>query len=71
MKTEIEEEERADNLVVYSDGEEFEYYFDNFTEDNAPTEEVKFLLKVEAALLEKFSTKKIEVEVMKEPVNLV
>ena len=36
MKTKAEEE-KADSLVAYLDGEAFEYYFDNFTEDNALT----------------------------------
>ena len=32
-------EEKSNNLVAYLDGEVFEYYFDNFTEDNVPNEE--------------------------------
>ena len=70
MKT-ITEEEKADSLVAYLDGEAFEYYFDNFTEDNSPNEEARSFQKAKAALLEKFSTKKTEAEVMKEAVNLV
>ena len=70
MKNEIEEE-KAGSLVAYLDGEEFDYYFDNFTEDNASNEEGRSLQKVKAALLEKFSTKKTEAEVMREAVNLV
>ena len=65
------EEGKADSLVAYFDGEAFEYYFDNFTVDNAPNEEARSFQKVKAALLEKFSTKKTEAEVMKEAVNLV
>ena len=34
MKNKIEEE-RADSLVACLDVKAFEYYFDNFTEDNA------------------------------------
>ena len=30
------EEEKADILGAYLDGEAFEYYFDNLTEDKAP-----------------------------------
>ena len=37
MKNKIEEEE-ADSLIAYLDGEAFEYYFGNFTEHNAPNE---------------------------------
>ena len=70
MKTKTEEE-KADSLVVYLDGEAFEYYFDNFTEDNAPNVEARSFQKVKTALMEKFSTTKREAEVMKEAVNLV
>ena len=70
MKTETGEE-KADNLVAYSDGEAFEYYFDNFTEDNAPNEEAGSSQKVKEALLENFCAKKTEAEVMREAVKLV
>ena len=70
MKNETEEE-KAYSLVAYLDGEPFEYYFDNFTEDNAPNDEARSFQKVKAALLEKFSTKKTEAEVMKGAVKLV
>ena len=33
------DEEKADSLVAYLDGEAFEYYFSNFMEDNAPNQE--------------------------------
>ena len=52
------EKERADSLLAYLDGESFEYYVDNFTEDNALNEESRSFQKVKAPLLEKFSTKK-------------
>ena len=65
------EEQKADSLVAYLDGETFECYFNNFTEDNPPNEEARSFQKVKAALLEKFSTKKTETEVMKEAANLV
>ena len=65
------EEEKADILVAYLDGVAFEHYFDNFTEENAPNEEARSFQKVKEALLEKFSTKKTDAEVMKEAVNLV
>ena len=70
MKTKTDEE-RADSLVAYLDGEAFVYYFDNFTKDNAPNEEAVSFQKVKRALLEKFSTKNTEAEAMKEAVNLV
>ena len=65
------EEEKSDSLVAYLDGEAFEYYFNNFTEDNSLNEEARSFQKVKSALLEKFSTKKTEAEVMEEAVNLV
>ena len=51
--------------------EAFECYFDNFTKDNVPNEEARSFKKVKAALLDKFSTKKTDAEVMKETVNIV
>ena len=44
------EEETADNLVAYLDGEAFEYYFDKFTVHNAPNKEVRSLHKLKAEL---------------------
>ena len=57
--------------MAYLDGDVFQYYFDNFTEDNSPNDQARSFQKVKTALLEKFSTKKTEAEVMKEAVNLV
>ena len=65
------EEERADSLVAYLDGEAFEYYFDNFTGDEYPYLEARLFQRVKVALLEKFCTKKAKLEVMKEAVNLL
>ena len=45
MKTKTEEE-KAYSLVAYLDGEAFEYYIHNFTEDNAPNEEARSFQKV-------------------------
>ena len=65
------EEEKADRLVAYLDGEAIEYYFDNFKEDNALNEEARPYQKVKIALLEKISNEKAEAERMKDAVNLV
>ena len=65
------EEEKADDLVAYLCGETFEYYFDYLMEDNAPNEEARSFQTVKAGLLEKFSIKKTNPEVMKEALNLV
>ncbi len=64
------DEEKADRLLAHLNAEAFEYYFDHFTDENAPTEEAKPFWKVKAALLKKFSAKKTESETMKEAVNL-
>ena len=64
-------EEKNNNLVAYLRGEAFEYYFVNFTEDNALNEEDRSLQKVKTALIEKFFSKKTEAEVMEEAVNRV
>ena len=57
------EEENSNNLVAYLNGEKFEYYFDNFTEDNDPNEEVRSFQKVKEELLKKFLTQNTDVEV--------
>ena len=65
------EEEKSDNLETYLDGEAFSYYFHKFPEDNESTEKPKSLQNMQAALSDKFSTKKTEAEVIKEAENLV
>ena len=64
------DEEKADRLVAHLNTETFEYYFDHFNDDNAPTKEAKSFQLVKKALLEKFSRKKKESETIKEAVNL-
>ncbi len=34
------DEEKADRLVAHLNTEAFEYYFDHFTDENAPTEKL-------------------------------
>jgi len=63
--------ERADKIVEYLAGPAFDYYFDHFTMDNGPTEDASSYKKVKEVMLDKFSTKKTEAEVMKEAVTLV
>ncbi len=57
-------------MVAHLNAEAFEYYFDHFTEENAPTEAAKSFQVVKQTLLAKFSTKKTESETMKEAMNL-
>ncbi len=51
--------------MVYLSGTAFDFYFDSFTIDNSPTQEAKDYGIVEKVMLEKFSTKKTESEIMK------
>ncbi len=59
------ESERTEQIVLYISGTSFYFYFDGFTIDNAPTQEAKDYGIVEKVMLEKFSTKKTESEIMK------
>ena len=65
------EDKKADSLVAYLEGEAFECYFQNFTEDNAPNEDSRSFQIMKAALFGNFSTKNTEAKVMKEAVKLV
>ncbi len=53
-------EEKVDKLFAFLKADAFDYYFEYFTKDNAPTEEAKSFQVVKKAMLEKFSTKKTE-----------
>ncbi len=45
------DEEKADKIVAFLNGEAFEFYFDHFTEDNAPTTEASSFQNVEKAFV--------------------
>ncbi len=62
----LPESQRSEQIVAYLSGIAFDFYFDRFTSDNAPTEEAKYYGIVEKVTLEKFSTQKIESEIMRE-----
>ena len=47
-------------------GTVFDFYFDRFTMDTSSTDEFKDCVKVKGAMLEKFSVRKREYEIMKE-----
>jgi len=67
-QTEIE---RADKICEYPSGDAFDFYFERFTMDNKPTQDATVYSTVKEVMLDKFSTKKTEAEVMKEAINLV
>ncbi len=48
----------------------FDFYFDRFTLDNAPTEDAKDYGLVKKVMLEKFSTQRTKPEIMREALTL-
>ncbi len=48
----------------------FDFYFDRFTLDNAPTDEANDYAIVKKVMLQKFSTQKTESEVIREAFTL-
>ncbi len=56
-------------MVAFFKAEAFEYYFDYFTEDSAPTKEAKPFQVVKKAMLENFSTKTTDAETIREAFN--
>ena len=62
--------EKAENLVMYLAGKAFDYYFENFTSENQPTELARNYPEVKRLMLEKFAPKKASAVLMKEAVNL-
>ena len=52
-------------IVAYLAGRAFDFYFDRFTMDNGPTDEAKDCGKVKRVMLEKYSVRKTESEIMK------
>ncbi len=64
------ESERAEKIVAYLSGAAFDFYFDRFTLNNAPTEEAKEYSVVKKVMLEKFSIQKNESEIMREALTL-
>ena len=62
--------DRAVKLVMYLSGPAFDFYFDNFTFDNRPTEDAKDYTKVKEAMISRFAPKRPPAIVMKDAVNL-
>ncbi len=61
---------RAKKVMAYLSDAVFEFYFDGFTLDNAPTEEAEDYVLVKKVMLENFSTQKTESEIMREAMTL-
>ena len=51
-------------------GAAFNFYFERFTNDNCPTDEAKDYGKVKGVMLEKFSVRKTESEIIREAISL-
>ena len=66
----LPDKEKAEKIVVYLAGTAFDFYLDRFTMDNGPTDEAKDYGKVKGVMLEKFSVRKTESEIMKEAISL-
>ncbi len=62
--------ERAGKIVAYLSDAAFDFYFDRFTLDNAPTEEAKDYGLVKKVMLKKFWTQKTESEIMRKALTL-
>ena len=66
----LPDSERAEKIVAYLSDAAFDFYFDRFTLDNAPTEDAKDYGLVKKVMLEKFLTQKTESEIMREELTL-
>ena len=64
------DKEKAEKIVAYLAGTAFDFYFDRFTMDNGWTDEAKDYGKVKGVMLENFSVRKTEYEIMKEAISL-
>ncbi len=62
--------EKAEKIVAYLTGAAFDFYFDRFTLDIAPTEEGKDYEVVKKVMLEKLSIQKTESEIMRDALSL-
>ncbi len=62
----LPDSEIAETIVAYLSGAAFDFYFDCFTLDNAPTEKAKDYGLVKKVMLEKFSIQKTKSEIMRE-----
>ena len=70
MTNSLMDSERAEKIVAYLSEAAFDFYFDRFTLDNAPTKEDKDYSLVKKVMLEKFLTQKTESKIMREDFTL-
>ena len=54
---------------MYLTGEAFKFYYEKFTYESGPSEETKSFRIVKNLMLDRFSPRKSEFEVMKEALN--
>ncbi len=71
MTKNLPDSERTEKIVAYLSGAAFDFYFDGFTLETAPTEEAKDYGEVSKVMLEKFCTQKTESEIMREALTLL
>ena len=70
MTKDLPDKEKAGKIVAYQAGTAFDFYFHRFTMYVGPTDEAKDYSKVKGVMLEKFSVRKTESEIMKEAISL-
>ena len=56
--------------MAHLPGTAFDFYFDRFTVDSDPTNKVKDYVEAKSVMLESFSVRKIESQIMKEAISL-
>ena len=66
----LPDKENLKKILAYLAGTAFDFYFDHFTMDNGPTDEAKGYGKFIGLILEKFSVRKTEFQIMKEAIFL-
>ena len=64
------DEEKAENIFGYFKGEAFDFYFEQFTDENTPTEEYQAFQLVKEKILKKYTTKKTDAEILREAAAL-
>ncbi len=62
----LPDSERAEKIVAYLHDESFDFYFDRFPLDNAPTEGTKDYVLVKKVMLDILSTQQTDSEIMRE-----
>ncbi len=66
----VPDSERAEKIMAYLSGVAFDFYFDRFTLDNAPTDAAKDYGAMKKVVLEKFSIQRAESEIMRDALTI-